>query len=194
VKKKVLDPITAQFRQAKKHPKIAIPAVLAIILVIGVLTALVLAGNDDEGDRTATTATEKKKKKKGKDDSGVAAAKKRKVKPAPVVNGSGTVDVARRVGRLALAQARGRIKNPSGVNVTVSAAPKQMVTVDYQLSCYKAVHKQTTTKVSSGRYRTRPPSSRGLPLPLSGADVCTATVGAQLTRGTGRIKVAVSAG
>ena len=50
-----------------------------------------------------------------------------------MINGSGTLDVARREGRLALAQARGRIKKPSGVNVRVSAAPKQMVTVDYQL-------------------------------------------------------------
>jgi len=189
--KKVLDPIKKQFKQAKKHPKIAIPALLATILLIGVLTVLVLAGGDD-GEKTATTATEKKKS--GKEDPGIAAAKKRKVKPAPVVNGSGTLDVARKEGRLAIAQARGRIKNPSGVNVRVSAAPKQMVTVDYQLSCYKAVHKQHTTKVSSGRYRTRPPSSRGLSLPLPGADECTATVGAQLTKGSGRIKVAVSAG
>ena len=64
----------------------------------------------------------------------------------------------------------------------------------YQLSCYKAVGAKSTTKVSTGRYRTRPPNSRGLSLPLSGADECTATVGAQLTRGSGRIKVAVSAG
>ncbi len=192
MKKKVLDPIKKQFRKAKKHPKIVIPALLVTILLLGGLTALVLVGGDDEGDNTATMATEKKKS--DKDDPGVAAAKKRKVKPAPVISGSGTLDVARREGRLALAQARGRIKNPSGVNVRVSAAPKQMVTVDYQLSCYKAVHKQHFTRVKSGRYRTRPPSTRGLPLPLSGADECTATVGAQLTRGSGRIKVAVSAG
>ena len=188
---KVLAPIKKQFRNAKKHPKIAIPAVLVTLLLIGGLAALVIGGGDD-GDKTATTATQKKKK--GKDSAGIAAAKKRKVKPAPVINGRGTLDVARREGRLALAQARGRIKNPSGVNVTVSAAPKQMVTVDYQLSCYKAVHKQHFTRVKTGRYRTRPPSTRGLPLPLPGADECTATVGAQLTRGTGRIKVSVSAG
>ncbi|MEA2191033.1 MAG: hypothetical protein QOI73_1154 [Solirubrobacteraceae bacterium] len=189
---KVLAPIKKQFRNAKKHPKIAIPAVLVTLLLIGGLAALVVAGGGDDGDKSATTATQKKKK--GKEDPGIAAAKKRKVKPAPVVNGRGTLDVARREGRLALAQARGRIKNPSGVNVTVSAAPKQMVTVDYQLACYKAVHKQHFTRVKSGRYRTRPPSTRGLAIPLPGADECTATIGAQLTRGTGRIKVSVSAG
>ena len=192
MKKKVLDPIKNTFRQAKKHPKIAIPAVLVTILLIGVLTALVLAGGDDGGD-TQATATQNKGGD-DKDDPGVAAAKKRKVKPAPVVTGSGTLDVARREGRLALAQARGRIKTPRSVSVRVSAAPKQMVTVDYQLSCYRADGAKSTTKVSTGRYRTRPPNSRGLSLPLSGADECTATVGAQLTRGSGRIKVAVSAG
>ena len=191
--KKVLAPIKKQFKQAKKHPWISLTALLVTILLVGVLTALVITGGDD-GEKTATTATEKKKD--GDKDTGSTPGRLKKdpVKPAPVVNGSGTLDVARQVGRLAIAQARGRIKNPSGVNVRVSAAPKQMVTVDYQLSCYKAVHKQHTTKVSTGRYRTRPPSTRGLPLPLSGADECTATVGAQLTRGSGRIKVAVSAG
>ena len=192
MKKKVLNPIKKQFRKAKKHPKIAIPALLATILLIGVLGALVLAGGSDDGDDTKTTATQKKRDKDDAPKAGVI--KKDKVKPAPVVNGSGTLDVARKEGRLAIAQARGRIKNPRGISVRVSAAPKQMVTVDYQLSCYKAVHKRHTTKVSTGRYRTRPPSSRGLSLPLSGADECTASIGAQLTRGSGRIKVAVSAG
>jgi len=192
VKKKVLDPIKKQFRQAKKHPKIAIPAVLALILLVGVLGALVIAGGSDDGDDTKTTATQKKKDKDDKQTRG--GLKKDPIKPAPVVNGSGRLDVARQVGRLAIAQARGRIKNPRGLSVRVSAAPKQMVTVNYQLSCYKAVHKQHTTKVSSGRYRTRPPNSRGLSLPLSGADECTVSIGAQLTRGSGRIKVAVSAG
>jgi len=193
VKKKVLDPIKKQFKNAKKHPKIAIPAVLVFVLLIGGLSVLVFAGGDDDGPGGETSTEAKKKDGK---DPGIEAAKKRKVKPAPVVSGSGTLDVARAVGRLALAQGRGRIKNPTGVRVRVSAAPKQTVTVDWQLACYKATGKTSTQRIDNGRYRTRPPDTRGIPLPLSGADECTATVGAQLTRnvGSGRVKVAVLAG
>jgi hypothetical protein len=190
---KFLKPVAGQFKQAKKHPKIAIPAVILFLVLVGGLTALVItAGGGGEDSKTATEA----KRPDKKTDPGIAAAKKRKVKPAPVVNGSGTLDVARSVGRLAIAQARGRIKHPTGVSVRVSAAPKQTVTVTYQLSCYKAIGKRSALKVANEQYRTKPPNVRSLPLPQSGSDECTVTVGAQLTKtaGKGRIKVAVLAG
>ncbi len=176
------------------NPLYAVAAVVLVVALVGGGALLLFTGGDDAKDDTAKTTTEEKKK--GKKDKGVEAAKKRKVKPAPVVNGSGTLDVARSVGRLAIAQARGRIKKPAGVRIRVSAAPKQTITVDWNLSCYKAVGKVSTTKVGRGRYRTRPPATRSLPLPLQGADECTATVGAQLTKnlGEGRVKVAVVAG
>jgi hypothetical protein len=185
--------IKSKFAEAMADPMLAIIAVVVITIVIGGAAVLLLTGGDDDKGDTAKTTTEAEKK--AKKNSGVEAAKHRKVKPAPVVNGSGTLDVARSVGRLAIAQARGRIKNPSGVSVRVSAAPKQTVTVDWNLSCYKAVGKVSTTRVGHGRYRTRPPATKSLPLPLSGADECTATVGAQLTKnlGEGRVKVAVLA-
>jgi hypothetical protein len=182
-----------QFKQVTDHPLIAGGALLAIALFVGVLAALVLTGNDNGGGGTAKTSTQKHRG--SKKDRGVEAAKKRKVKPAPIARGPGTVDTARSIGEFALAQGRGLIKNPSQISVRVSAAPKQTVTVDWQLSCYKAGHNDTTTKVGHARYRTRPPDIRSLPLPLSGADECTATVGAQLTRaGAGRVKVAVISG
>jgi hypothetical protein len=190
---KFFKPVAAQFKKAKKHPKIAIPAVIVFLLLVGGLTALVVTAGG--GGEDAKTATEAKRPAK-KTDPGIAAAKKRKVKPAPVVNGSGTLDVARSVGRLAIAQARGRIKHPTGISVRVSAAPKQTVTVTYQLSCYKAIGKSSALKVANEQYRTKPPNVRSLPLPQSGSDECTVTVGAQLTKtaGKGRIKVAVIAG
>jgi len=176
------------------NPLYAMVAIVVVFALVGG-TALLLTGGDDDKDDTAKTTTEEDKKKKKKDP-GIEAAKKRKVKPAPVISSAGTLDVARSVGRLAIAQARGRIKKPIGVSVRVSAAPKQTVTVDWNLSCYKAVGKVSTTRVDHGRYRTRPPATKSLPLPLQGADECTATVGAQLTRnlGEGRVKVAVVAG
>lgn len=184
-----MNTIKKQLKQITKHPKIVIPAALVLILVVGVLAALVATGGEDKSITGATnnegTSSTSKHGRRGK------AAKKRKVKPAPVVSGSGTLDVARSVGRLALAQGRGLIKNPTGVRVRVSSAPKQMVTVDWLLACYKI----SGTKVGHGRYRVRTPNTRALPMPSSGAKQCTATVGAQLTRyGVGRVKVAVIAG
>ncbi|MEY2516364.1 MAG: hypothetical protein QOJ89_3722 [bacterium] len=175
------------------NPLYGMAVVVVLVALVGGGAILLLAGGDDKNDTAKTTTEKQKEKKKNK---GVQAAKKRKVKPAPVVNGAGTLDVARSVGRLAIAQARGRITRPSGVSVRVSAAPKQTVTVDWNLSCYRAVGKVSTTRVGHGRYRTRPPATKALPLPLQGADECTATVGAQLTKnlGEGRVKVAVVAG
>ena len=175
------------------NPLYGMAVVVVVVALVGGGAILLLTGDDDKDDTAKTTTEEEKEKKK---DKGVEAAKKRKVKPAPVVNGAGTLDVARSEGRLAIAQARGRIKRPSSVSVRVSAAPKQTVTVDWNLSCYKAVGKVSTTRVDHGRYRTRPPATKSLPLPLQGADECTATVGVQLTKnlGEGRVKVAVIAG
>lgn len=182
------------FGPIKAHPFIAAGVALVLVLAIGVLTALVLSGGEDGGGGGAGTSSTEEETKS--EDKALEEIKKRKVTPAPVRRSPGTLDVARSVGRLAIAQGRGRIKNPRGVNVRVSAAPKQTVTVDYQVSCYKATGKTTVTKVGQARYRTVPPNVRSIPLPLSGADECVVTVGAQLTRtiGEGRVKVAVSAG
>ena len=78
----------------------------------------------------------------------------------------------------------------------VEANVEGEVTVDYQLSCYKAVGKTSQTRVANKRYRVTPPNVRALSLPLSGADECTVSVGAQLTTGgsNGRVKVAVVSG
>lgn len=188
--KKVLDPIKNLFEQAKANPLIAIPAVVVLLLIVGALVVIVALGGGDD-DSTTATKTEKSDEK-AKVDKEIAKAKKRKTKPAPVVSGAGTLDTARSVGTFAVAQGRGRIKNPSSVSVRVSAAPKQEITVDYQLACYK---EGVGAKIGKDRYRTRPPETRSLPLPISGAQECTVTVGAQLTSSRpGRIKVAIISG
>jgi hypothetical protein len=181
-----------QFNKLFENPFAGFAVVVVVLLLIGGGVALLFSGGDDKS-QTATKTTEKKKEK---EDKLLDKIKKRKVKPAPVRRSPGTLDVARSAGRLAIAQARGRIKSPRGVSVRVSAAPKQEVTVDYQLSCYKALGKTSQTRVANERFRTKPPSTRSLPLPMTGADECTVTVGAQLTTGgrNGRVKVAVVAG
>jgi hypothetical protein len=187
--KKVLKPIKNVFKQAKAHPMIAIPVALLLVLLVGGGIALVALSGDDNGDGDGAKT---QKDEKAAQDKAIAKAKKRKVKPAPVVNGAGALDTARSVGTFAVAQGRGRIKNPSSISVRVSAAPKQEVTVDYELACYK---EGSGTKIGKDRYRTHPPDTRSLPLPISGANECTVTVGAQLTsHRPGRIKVSITSG
>jgi len=185
--------VKKQLNKLIENPLYGIAAVMVVLGVLGAGVVLLFAGGDEDKGPTAKTTT---KEKRDKQDDLLKKIKKRKVKPAPVVNSAGTVDVARSEGRLAIAQARGRIKNPSAISVRTSAAPKQEVTVDYQLACTKAVGKQFFTRIGKDRYRVTPPNVRRLPLPLAGADECTATVGAQLTTGgsNGRVKVSVIAG
>lgn len=164
------------------------------LIVAGVLVAvLIIAGififvvNDDEGSDLPNPTLGV-----GEGDAGSLPGRKRRPpRQAPRVR-TGLVDEARRVGRLAVAQARGTIVEPTRVRIRVSAAPKQTVTVNYQLGCFR----DRRARVGRGSYRTRPPDTRGVELPMSGAETCIVTASAQLTKvvGEGRIKVAVIAG
>jgi hypothetical protein len=168
----------------KVNPLYAGAAVLLIVVIV--LVVVITGGNDN--NKTATTAptTTTKKKKK-------APARKKKTKhskPAPIGT-SGTIDEARREGDFAVAQARGTIKSPSAVSVRVSAAPKQRVSVNWQLSCFRS----RKVQIGKGQYLALAPDQRHIPLPMSGAETCIFTAGAQLRRhGKGRVKVGVVAG
>jgi hypothetical protein len=190
---KVLDPISKLFKQAKANPIVGISvAVLAVLIVGAVIVVALVGGGGGDGDSADKGAPKTEKAEKGNKDPAIEKARKRKTKPAPVRSSPGTLDVARSVGAYAVAQGRGRIKNPSSISVRVSAAPKQKVTVNYQLACYR---ENGGTKIGTGTYTPRPPDVRSLPLPFSGARECTVTVGAQLTsHRPGRIKVAVISG
>ncbi len=162
--------------------------VLGVTAIVVVIVIAAGGGGDDNGADDATTGprtttgndkADSKKKPKG-----------RKVKQAPSGT-SGTIDEARREGDFVVAQARGTVRNPGGISLRVSAAPKQNVTVDWQLSCFRA----RKVRIGKGKYRAEAPDTRGLSLPMSGAETCIATASAQLTKyGNGRVKVAVVAG
>ncbi|MGI8730373.1 MAG: hypothetical protein ACR2LK_10355 [Solirubrobacteraceae bacterium] len=190
--KKIVKTFKKQVKTVKAHPIIAIGCTLFVVLLLGGLTTLaVLGGGDDSSSTTAGTSSQDD----GDDDGSAEPVEPRdrldEDPPAPVTKGAGTLDVARRVGRFAIAQARGKVETPSGISLRVSAAPKQPVTVDYQLSCYKLSGGKGVTEIAQKRYSTTPPDTRDIPLPLSGADNCTITAGVQLTEGSGRVKVAV---
>jgi hypothetical protein len=187
--KKIVSSIKKPFQYLIERPIIGIVVVVVVLVVVGGGAVLLLSGGGGGDNDNATTTSAGNKKHH---DKNIEKAKKHKVKRAPVVNGAGTLDTARSVGPYAVAQGRGQIKHPSSVSVRVSAAPKQTVTVNYQLACYRQGH----TVIGKGKYRTRPPDIRDVPLPFSGADQCIVTVGAQLTKGSpnGRIKVAITSG
>jgi hypothetical protein len=157
---------------------------VAVLIVAGIL--LVAVGGDGGSDGPNPTLGV------GEGDASQLPGSRRKPpKQAPVVH-TGLLDEARREGRLAVAQARGTIVSPTRVRIRVSAAPKQTVTVNYQLGCFR----NRRVRVGRGSYRTRPPDTRGVPLPMSAAKSCIVTASAQLTKviGSGRIQVSVIAG
>lgn len=163
---------------------IAAAVLIAVLIVAGVF--LIIGGDDDGPDLPDPTLGVGEG-----DPSALPGSRRKPPKQAPRVR-TGTLDEARRVGRLAVAQARGTIVDPSVIRIRVSAAPKQTVTVNYQLGCFR----DRVARIGRGSYRTRPPDSRGVPLPMRGAESCIVTASAQLTKvvGEGRIKVAVISG
>lgn len=167
-------------------PLYLILAGLIALLIVGGILVLVLSGDDDgpDGPDPSVGVGEG-------DRSQLPGRRRRAPRGAPVAR-SGVLDEARREGRLAVAQARGTLIEPTRVRIRVSAAPKQTVTVNYQLGCFR----DRRARVGRGSYRTKPPDTREVPLPMSGARTCIVTAGAQLTRtvGEGRVKVAVIGG
>jgi hypothetical protein len=169
-------------------PLYVVPVVvIAVLIVAGVL---LFGGGGGGNDSTAGGSNPSLGFAEG-DSSSLAGAKRKPSKPAPTVR-TGVLDESRQSGRAAVAQARGIIVSPTAVRVRVSAAPKQHVTVNWQLGCFKDGHAQ----VGKGQYRTETPDIRAISLPVQGAKSCIATAGGQLTRTerAGRIKIAIIAG
>ena len=173
-------------RIKKLNPLYAGAAVLILLVVVVLIVVTSGGGGDDKGNtvtqaQTTTTKSAKKSKRK---------KKTRPVKQAPVGT-TGVIDEARRKGDFVVAQARATVRSPGRISLRLSAAPKQKVSVDWQLSCFK----NRQVRVGKGKYRVKSPNERGIPLPVQGAENCIATAGAQLTRGGhGRVKIAIVGG
>jgi hypothetical protein len=162
----------------------------AVVLVL-IVVVIVLVSGGGGGDDDGGSASDAARGFAEGDRSQLPGADTKPVKEAPRVR-TGVLDEARREGRLAVAQARGTIVDPSRVRIRVSSAPKQVVFVTWQLGCFK----DRRSFVGRGRYRAQTPNTRPIEVPTQGAKSCIATASAQLTRlnTRGRIKVAVIAG
>jgi hypothetical protein len=167
-------------------PLYVIPAIVVAALIVA---GIFLLGGG--GEEKTTKGVDPSLGFAEGDQSQLPGRKRRAPKQAPVVR-TGVLDEARREGRLAVAQARGTIVGPSRVQIRVSASPRQRVTVNWQLGCFK----DRRARVGKGTYRTRSPDLRAVSVPLAGAKSCIATASAQLTKvqGKGLVKVSVIAG
>ena len=165
------------------RPLYLIVAGLVVVLIVAGVSIFAVGGDegsDDEPDVAVGV---------GEGDlSRLPGSRRPAPRQAPRVR-VGVLDEARREGRLAVAQARGTIVAPTRIAIRVSAAPKQTVTVNYQLGCFK----NRRAEIGRGSYRTKPPDTREVPIPMAAPETCIVTAGAQLTRnlGRGRIKVQV---
>jgi len=168
----------------KLNPLYAGAAVLIVVVIV--LIVITSGGGDDKESATVTKAPTLTK-----DDSKAKLPKETKPSKQAPIGTTGVIDEARREGPFVVAQARGTVRTPSAIRLRMSAAPKQTVSVDWQLSCFK----NRQVAVGKGKYRAKAPDERAIQLPIQGAETCIATAGAQLTRhGKGRVKIAVVAG
>lgn len=191
--KKFVSKIRTSIKVPEIKPLYLIIAVVVIVLLIIIGVVLIGGGDDDDGagGGGGDDGSDAARGFAEGDRSRLPGADTKPVKEAPRVR-SGLVDEARREGRLAVAQARGTIIEPSRVRIRVSSAPKQVVWVTWQLGCYK----DGKATLGRGRYEAQTPNTRPIELPVRGAESCIVTASAQLTRlnTEGRIKVGVLAG
>jgi len=157
-----------------KLVKIAIGVVLVVALVVGGVFAL--SGGDDvpdsadKGSSTSTTGKSPAKTDDGDEDSDAAPALR-------------TFASDRAEGLKASAQADALVRRPKEIWLRVSAAPKQPVTVSYNLTCGAGAD-------ALDNFVVTPPNIRKIGPPKKNAKVCPVSAAAQLS-GKGRLKIAL---
>ena len=151
---------------------------LMIVLGVGVVVLLVfvgiglLSGGDDD-DSSDSAKTEHSDGGGGGDDGGDDDAEPRLV----------TVATKRGEGKYATAAASANMKKPGEIWLRVSAAPKQEVSGQWNVSC-------GVGNVDDDTFTVTPPHERKLTIPSKSAASCIAGATAQLS-GSGRVKVTI---
>ena len=152
---------------------------LMIVLGVGVVVLLVfvgillLSGGDDDDSPDSAKTEQGGGGGGGGDDGGDGDAAPRLV----------TVATERGEGKYATAAASANMKNPEEIVLRVSAAPKQEVTGQWNVSC-------GVGNVDDDTFTVTPPHERKLTIPSKSAPSCIAGATAQLS-GSGRVKVTI---
>jgi hypothetical protein len=149
--------------------KVVIGVVLVVVLVLVVVN--LLTGGDDDKSNSAKT-------EQGGGGGGGGGGGASDSEPALV-----TVASKRSKGKYATAAASANMKKPGEIWLRVSAAPKQEVTGQWNVSCGKG-------KVDMDTFTVTPPHEQKLTIPSKSAPSCIAGASAQLG-GNGRVKVTI---
>jgi len=150
--------------------KLVVGVLLVVVLVV--VAVSLLSGGDDDDDTSGSAKTEQGDGKKGDDDGGSDS------EPRLV-----TVATNRGKGKYATAAASANMKKPGEIWLRVSAAPKQEVTGQWNVSCGAG-------NVDDDTFTVTPPHERKLTIPSKSAASCIAGATAQLS-GSGRVKVTI---
>lgn len=176
------------FRKLRKklRPLVLIPIVLLVLILVG--GYFLLFSGDDDNNKTAKNGSNAPPTVSVPGDSEtIPTPTTPKVKPAPAAGKEFTIDSDRDEKTYALAQATGSITEPQTIRLRVGAAPKQPVSVNWNIVCLLPTEGAKTT---DDTFTDTPPFERELKLPVDNAVTCTASANAQLTQaGKGRIKV-----
>ena len=143
-----------------------------VVLLVFVGVALLSGGDDDDSSDSAKTEQSDGGDGGGGDDGGSDS------EPRLV-----TVATKRGQGKYATAAASANMKKPGEIWLRVSAARKQEVTGQWNVSCGKG-------NVDMDTFTVTPPHERKLTIPSKSAASCIAGATAQLS-GSGRVKVTI---
>ncbi|MDX6690981.1 MAG: hypothetical protein QOG15_2438 [Solirubrobacteraceae bacterium] len=176
--------------KTKLSPLVLIPIVFVALILVGGYF-LFFAGDDKKDNATAGTPNGGQAKTTTSDNPTGTLDKPPPpvIKPDPTAGKQFTIDSDRDEKAYAVVQATGVIKTPQTISMRVGAAPKQPVTVNWNIVCLEPTE---GTQSSDATFTATPPFERQLKLPVAAASAvtCTATANAQLTHaGRGRIKV-----
>ncbi|MDX6677720.1 MAG: hypothetical protein QOE31_1772 [Solirubrobacteraceae bacterium] len=147
--------------------KVVLGVVLAVIVVL-VLVSVLTGGDDDDSPSATRTGGDGGSKGGSKGGSGPSLR---------------SVAQKRSQGKYATAQASGIIDQPKEIWLRLSAAPKQQVTGQWNVSCGAGA-------TDSDTFTVTPPNLQKLRIPGKKADSCIAGANAQLEK-TGRLKVTI---
>jgi hypothetical protein len=160
-------------KEQQLRTKLMLVLGVALVVALVFVGIIVLSGGDDD-DTSGSAKSGQGDGKNGDGDGGGGSDSE----PRLV-----TVATKRGEGKYATAAASANMKKPGEIWLRVSAAPKQEVTGQWNVSCGAG-------NVDMDTFTVTPPHERKLTIPSKSAPSCIAGATAQLS-GSGRVKVTI---